>query len=409
MKTEATWIGSPQSRDEEPLGFKWKTCVKFLGIFISYDFQILVEKNFKQRLKKIANLINLWKSRGLSIHGKVSIIKAILLPKMIYPSSFLSTPATVIKEFNALVFSFLGIGKDKVTRRSTYAPYESGGLKIIDYETIIMALRFSWLKRIVDVECYGFRKDYLNYLLSNKGGLFSLECNYDVKHLNNLPVFYHELLSWWAELREIVDPDRGYENILWNNKEILIEGKPVFYRHYFDNDVIFTKDLLYDMTNTESFKAMKEQGLTNSNFLVWTGLRQSFPSKLRVNIHNFKTVIDLENYKCKNYYYHLIKFKYEKPRKWDKLGQEFYLREDQLSEAYLLPLRVASEPYVRSFQYKVLNYILYTNGRLFEIGYVSNPNCTCCKESRETIHHILFECSFSKCFWIMVSTCLLLK
>ena len=31
---------------------------------------------------------------------------------------------------------------------------------------------------------------------------------------------------------------------------------------------------------------MKEQGLTNSNFLVWTGLRQSVPSKLRVNIQN---------------------------------------------------------------------------------------------------------------------------
>ena len=39
------------------------------------------------------------------------------------------------------------------------------------------------------------------------------------------------------------------------------------------------------------------------------------------------TVIDLENYKCKNYYKHLTKFIYEKPRKWDKLSQEFYLRD----------------------------------------------------------------------------------
>ena len=188
------------------------------------------------------------------------IIKAILLPKIIYPSSFLSTPTTVIKEFNALVFNFLWNGKDKVIRRSTYAPYDSGGLKI-------------------DVECCGFWKHYLNYLLSNKGGLFFLECNYDVKQIYDvMPIFYYELLSWWAELRETVDPDRGHEYILWNNKKILIEGKTVFYRHYFDNGVIFTKDLLFDMTNTDSFRAMKEQDLTNSNFLVWTGLRQSVPS-----------------------------------------------------------------------------------------------------------------------------------
>jgi len=69
---------------------------------------------------------------------------------------------------------------------------------------------------------------------------------------------YRELLSWWAELREIVDPDRGHEYILWNNKEILIEGNAVFSGHYFDNGVTFTKDLLYDMSNTESFKAIKK-------------------------------------------------------------------------------------------------------------------------------------------------------
>ena len=69
---------------------------------------------------------------------------------MIFPSSFLRTPATVIKEFNSLVFNFLWNGKDKVTRRSTYAPYidDSSGLKMIAaYETI---------EGIVDVECYGF-------------------------------------------------------------------------------------------------------------------------------------------------------------------------------------------------------------------------------------------------------------
>ena len=80
MKTEAMWIGSLQNCESEPLGVKWKKCIKFLGIFITYDVQQLVEKNFKQRLKKIKNTINLWKSGGLSIHGKVNIIKTLLLP-----------------------------------------------------------------------------------------------------------------------------------------------------------------------------------------------------------------------------------------------------------------------------------------------------------------------------------------
>ena len=77
-KTEAMWIGSLQNCENEPLGVKCKTCVKFLGIYITYEVQVLVEKNFKQRLKKNKNIIHLWKSRGLSIYGKVNIIKTLL-------------------------------------------------------------------------------------------------------------------------------------------------------------------------------------------------------------------------------------------------------------------------------------------------------------------------------------------
>ena len=55
----------------------------------------------------------------------------------------ISTPSEVIKEFNNLVFHFLWNGKDKVIQGPTFAPYEQGGLRMIDYETMIKALRLS--------------------------------------------------------------------------------------------------------------------------------------------------------------------------------------------------------------------------------------------------------------------------
>ena len=88
----------------------------------------------------------------------------------------------------------------------------------------------------------------------------------------------------------------------------------------------------------------------------------------------------------------------EKPSKWVKLKKEFSLDDKQVSEAFLLPVRTANEPYLRSFRYKVLNSVLYTIDRLCKIGYVSNPNCTC-HQLTETISHILFGCSFSYSFW----------
>ena len=59
---------------------------------------------------------------------------------------------------------------------------------------------------------------------------------------------------------------------------------------------------------------------------------------------------------CRDYYHLLIKQKYKKKtNKWAKLREEFNLEDKQLSEAFVMPLTVANEPYVRSFQYKVLN------------------------------------------------------
>ena len=57
----------------------------------------------------------------------------------------LTTSPEIIKEFNTLVF--LWSGKDKVARRSTYAPYDSGGINMFVYENMVKALRLSWLKK----------------------------------------------------------------------------------------------------------------------------------------------------------------------------------------------------------------------------------------------------------------------
>ena len=111
--------------------------------------------------------------------------------------------------------------------------------------------------------------------------------------------------------------------------------------------------------------------MKSSNFLTWTGLRESVPLKLRRNMPNLKVIFDLENFKCCNHYFYLIKQKYEKPSKWRKLKEEFNLEDKQVSEAFVMPLRVANEPYLLSFQYKVLNSILYTNELLCKIGYVT--------------------------------------
>ena len=42
--------------------------------------------------------------------------------------------------------------------------------------------------------------------------------------------FYPELLHRWSEVRSVFDSRRECQYILWNNKEIRVDNKPVFYK-----------------------------------------------------------------------------------------------------------------------------------------------------------------------------------
>ena len=171
-KTEGMWIGSTRENKAKPFGIKWpKEPIKALGVYYCYDQQLLREKNFIERLDTVKKLLNIWSARGLSLYGKVTIIKSMVIPKFVYVASLLTVPSGVIQELNRLIFKFLWKGVDKVTRLSTINDYHKGGLKMIDLETMCKSLRLAWLKRIFS-ENGGTWKYYLNHLLKSFGGLF---------------------------------------------------------------------------------------------------------------------------------------------------------------------------------------------------------------------------------------------
>ena len=100
---EGMWIGSLKESKEEYFGIKWpKIPIKALGVYFTYDQKLLKEKNFIEKKK----LINIWFSRGLSIYGKVTIIKSFLIPKFVYVCSLLPTPKEIVNELNQLLFKF---------------------------------------------------------------------------------------------------------------------------------------------------------------------------------------------------------------------------------------------------------------------------------------------------------------
>ena len=134
----------------------------------------------------------------------------------------------IVTELNQMIFKFLWKGTDKVTRLSTINEYENGALKMIGLESMIKSLRLALLKRIFTATTV-LGEAFTVFVGTLWGPLSLFHCNYDIKEIHISSKFYSELLQWWSEFRSVFDSRRECQYILWNNKEIRFDNKPVFY------------------------------------------------------------------------------------------------------------------------------------------------------------------------------------
>ena len=130
--------------------------------------------------------------------------------------------------------------------------YDEGGLRAPSIDIMAKSIKLAWIPRLLSEE-KNFEDSWKaipNYLLDKFGGLnFVLRCNYDKKFLAkiDLPQFDKEILQHFLELKtsynDFFFPSRICF-VLFNNKEILLDGCSIFYKTWFDKGVYLIQDLL---------------------------------------------------------------------------------------------------------------------------------------------------------------------
>ena len=113
-------------------------------------------------------------------------------------------------------------------------------------ETQIKTLRLPWIPRILYSSKIGPWKSYFNHYLKPYGRTFLLKCN------DELSGFYSDLLFWWEEFRNTFSDFNYAQRIIWNNKDTRIDNRSVFYKLYYENGIVYIRDLLLEFDNKES-------------------------------------------------------------------------------------------------------------------------------------------------------------
>ena len=98
------------------------------------------------------------------------------------------------------------------------------------------------------------------------------------------------------------------------------------------------------------------------------------------------------------------------PIQFPKLGRstqiyfkkKFALYNLQWKDIYTLSCKVTINAYLRPFQYKMLNNVLYLNKKLHTIGLSNTQLRYFCKMDEETISRLFYYCSHIQDFWNQV-------
>ncbi len=118
-------------------GFKCENKIKLLGTEVTNSLDN-VYNIFIEIGEKILNLILFWSRFRLSLLGRISIVKTLLIPQLNYVGCILSPSRQVVDNIQTLLDEFalngLRISKDRY-----YLPPAEGGLGLIHIGTFLMA------------------------------------------------------------------------------------------------------------------------------------------------------------------------------------------------------------------------------------------------------------------------------
>ena len=89
--------------------------------------------------------------RALSLKGKVTILKSLIISQMTFLFSVLFVPQYILQKLDRLIFSFLWDGKTpKVKRETMINNINEGGLGMPDVYSVNNTSKISWIKRLTN-------------------------------------------------------------------------------------------------------------------------------------------------------------------------------------------------------------------------------------------------------------------
>ena len=417
-KTHVVWIGS-KKYSTDSIKSKWKlnwgvNRFKLLGITFDTDLDKMLTLNFTDKIANIKTKINYWNRRSLTPIGRITVIKSLLLSSLNHLFISLPNPnEKLLKDLNELFFNFIWTGTSRIKKTVLCQEYCNGGLKMVNINAFIAALKTTWLRKIITDNNSPW-SIILQFMTDTKN-FFNLGTNLLTEKI--LPKiknkFWRDVFSSHIQIVRKNTPTKiqQFQTIpIFSNENIKIGDKTVYYKSCFENGIKFINDLTNNDGSFYTYDELKATYNVTINFLQYSGLIRSILAwKKTLNLANirhkevnpiipFPVQIYLKSKKGAQDMYNLLNKTTDIPAGKISWTKKYKFEEDEWGKIFSDPFKITKDSTVQWFQSRINHKILATNTLLYNMKLIEDPKCTFCNKRDETIEHLLWECECVKRF-----------
>ena len=405
-KTSCLEIGfSNQEHSEHNHGIKWVSDMKILGIHFTNSSNNITRANLEPKILQIEKEIAQWRRRNLTSIGRITVIKSLLISKLVHLFTALPNPSySELKKIERLLFSFLwGSKRDPVKRALVCQDYTHGGLGMVDVQAFVSSLKLTWLKRLTKTNA-----EWIKVIATELPNINTMLC-YGSSKLQKISAeiknpFWKDVIEAFASFSRTHNPGIPYilsESIWFSD---YTKFRTSIIKQWYQKGLRFLADLFNEDTGQIHTKqTLQDKYEIRMTFLCYSSLIRSLPStvnsitatKEHGPIMPLRMNLVINSIKFSRIAYNtFVESKQREISRANVRIREKWLKDIGVFEEHSLIdiIKATASTRVRVFHYKLVNRILSTNKYLKLISVEADDSCTFCARESETLVHMYWHC-----------------
>ena len=295
---------------------------------------------------------------------------------------------------------------------------------MIDLVAKLKAQKINWVKKMLDDTKWHIWRDTMKTILGVQNISLFLNSNYIIP--KKITKFYKAVLESFHDVKytKCDSAEDVLQQMLWYNKNIIIDKKSVYNKHFIDRGILQIRDIVNVNGEMKSFVDIcGEFGIQQKYFILYAGILKSIPVRWKqcvkdaglMEVNNAcilmingsaYNIMDSDTQKI---YSDLVASKLERSKAAVRYSEQFEINADQWKNIYVLPNKLKLSNKIKENNFKILHNYIATNKLLFRMNKTVSPRCNFCNLYDQDTSHMLYNCLIVKNLWFKIEEWLLME